>query len=801
MADLDGFDTYADYVLGVRPGRVLLSFGRKPYWTDGGKYKFGEFQDAVSYAWPADRDQLAAEVAQEVATGDPVDVYVCPAVRHAGAKSRRTGDALPPLVCWVDLDGPPTDQILWEKLEPLVVRSGSDGHAHGYIALNQSIDLLRWRRLQEALRDQLGGDHKISDNDVLRLPGTLNWKTTPPTPVLLPTGQQPRVWNPVELEALLGITADLPHTPPPGTGPRVDGEPVDAADVPAWLTRRFADAANPTDRSAAFHGLVGACRDAGLTLGQTTTMMLAWAPGVEKYGAHVPTEVARCWAKVDDKTASGPESAPPDDPHAEHPALVAAAEDRDEGEVAVRKWPKLQPAAYQGVAGEIVRAVDPYTEADPAAILATLLSAFGALAGDACYALAGNDRHPARIWPQVIGKTNSGAKGTSWALVRRILGEAYPEFGEYVVNGLSSGEGLIEHVRDESGSDPDAKDFDEGVQDKRLLVVETEFSAVMARLKRESSTLGPILRQAWDGGTLRTLTRKSSRLRATDPHIVVVAHITPAELLARIDEGDLAGGSYNRYLPILSKRSKLLPDGGNLPNDVLKRCADLISQAKDSIRPRCMERTTAARDLWHERYSSLVADRPAGRLASVTARAAPQVTRLALTFAMLDGKTAIDVDHLKAALAVWDYAIGSAQWVFGTTTDADSVDLLEYIQLAAQAGRSRTNISVEHFQRHRSAAEIDRLLVALIEADRIEQSTEPTAGRPRVVYRWKEAKLRIKSLTSGNAADLNSHAANCELSPAGNVQVRDLVRNLASFAQDDEKPPADSPCDAKAGAA
>jgi hypothetical protein len=43
--------------------------------------------------------------------------------------------------------------------------------------------------------------------------------------------------------------------------------------------------------------------------------------------------------------------------------------------------------------------------------------------------------------------------------------------------------------------------------DKRLSVTEPEFSTVMARAKREGSTLGTMLRQAWDGRTLAVLTR------------------------------------------------------------------------------------------------------------------------------------------------------------------------------------------------------------------------------------------------------------------------------------------------------
>ncbi len=53
------------------------------------------------------------------------------------------------------------------------------------------------------------------------------------------------------------------------------------------------------------------------------------------------------------------------------------------------------------------------------------------------------------------------------------------------VTGLSSGEGLIERIRD-----PQSEEDDGGTMDKRLCVTDTEFSTVMARARREGSTLG-----------------------------------------------------------------------------------------------------------------------------------------------------------------------------------------------------------------------------------------------------------------------------------------------------------------------
>ena len=64
--------------------------------------------------------------------------------------------------------------------------------------------------------------------------------------------------------------------------------------------------------------------------------------------------------------------------------------------------------------------------------------------------------------------------------------------------------------------------------------------------------------------------------------------------------------------------------------------------------------TGAARTFWEPTYDALMTERH-GLLGAVTARGATQVLRVALIYALLDGVEQMDVVHLKAALAVWNY--------------------------------------------------------------------------------------------------------------------------------------------------
>ena len=70
--------------------------------------------------------------------------------------------------------------------------------------------------------------------------------------------------------------------------------------------------------------------------------------------------------------------------------------------------------------------------------------------------------------------------------------------------------------------------IDDGVLDKRLFVIESEFANVLKVMAREGNTLSPVLRRAWDTGDLRTLT-KNSPARATGAHISIIGHITRQE--------------------------------------------------------------------------------------------------------------------------------------------------------------------------------------------------------------------------------------------------------------------------------
>lgn len=417
--------------------------------------------------------------------------------------------------------------------------------------------------------------------------------------------------------------------------------------------------------------------------------------------------------------------------------------------------PRIHPAAWHGPIGEAVCRIAPTTEADPAAVLAQALALFGALAGDGLHVRIGGMRHPARIWPLIVGKTSAGRKGTSWAEARGLA----RQWGDYadrycrhrIISGLSSGEGLLSALGAVQDGGKDDPDHEAVAPDGRLCVAETEFARVLAAMKRDGNTLGTVLRQLWDEGSGGIVTR-ALRLRLDESHLGLVAHITPSELRAKLADADISGGTMNRFLVIASARPHLLPhepphpDLGSLSWDIGKA----VDQARESTGR--VHRDREAEELWPAVYEALSTNEPDGPLGQVLGRGPAYTMRLALTYALADGSHTITKHHLTAALALWQYSAASARMVFvDAQTRGDEHKLAVYLA-AGEAGRTRLEIS-QHMGRNRTAVQLDAALDLLERQGKLTRTMDASAGgRPAQRYWWTgDDRDPISVILDGNA--------------------------------------------------
>jgi len=409
-------------------------------------------------------------------------------------------------------------------------------------------------------------------------------------------------------------------------------------------------------------------------------------------------------------------------------------------------------AMFHGILGDIVEAVKPHTEADPVGIYVSLLAGCGAILGERPHIDIGSTRHPVLIWPLLFGNTGTGRKGEATNTAQLFLNEAFPHFKEQTVTGLSSGEGLIERIRDAEEIDggKGQQPIVLGTEDKRLLCVEPEFSSVLARTKREGSTLAATLRQAWEGRDLSVLNR--TQLRASSSHIAIVAHVTPAEFRGKLAAADMSGGTYNRFLPVYVERAKVLPLPTRLPFGRFGRLSSQLRTSCEAARDRdLIGLDPGAERLWSDViYRDLTGDEDEEEMAwaEFTTRAPAYCLRVAGLLAVLSQdaselnrsdrygftSTHITTSHLTAAYALVRYSIDSAKFVLSTVHRDRSTDRLTRAIAASKDGLTRTEIR-DLFGRHKTGEEVD-VLVARLDLDpAYEVAYEHSGGRPREVVR------------------------------------------------------------------
>ena len=416
--------------------------------------------------------------------------------------------------------------------------------------------------------------------------------------------------------------------------------------------------------------------------------------------------------------------------------IPLAADNSDDGKRGAARAtrapvPACDPAMFRGILGDIASAADPGTEADKVGVYASLLSGASAVVGNGPHVQIGNTRHPLLIWSLLIGRTSVGRKGEATGTGMRVIRDARQEVYGLEEGGLSSGEGLIERIRD-----PEDEEDAGGTPDKRLLVIETEMATVMAACAREGTKLPGILRQAWGGERLSTLNRK--RVAASWSHIAIIGHISPREFRAKLRDSDMAGGTWNRYLPFYVERRKLLPLPRGLDEDTeLPALSKTLGEAIDSAR-RCRSITLdeGAAGLWtgqlYREFTDFDEDTPA---ADFVQRAAPYCRRIAALHAALDGRERASVADLSAAALLVRYSIASARYVLDPAPRDVKLDKLRRaVDEAGMAGMSRAEAR-NVFAGHASKDDMDRLIEQLTADGSYIQEEIRTDGRPRTVLR------------------------------------------------------------------
>ena len=417
---------------------------------------------------------------------------------------------------------------------------------------------------------------------------------------------------------------------------------------------------------------------------------------------------------------------------------------RDEPEIDDPElWPVLdQCAIHPGLIRDFIFAATKHSEADPAAVLGTLITRLSVEVGRSPFMKIGDGQQHVNLLAAIAGPTGAGRKGTSYKPVERLFQLAADDYipARVTPGPLSSGEGLIDAVKDEVLSYVvDKKNgsgqwvvIHPGVEDKRLVIVTEEFSSALQSMAREGNTLSSIIRQVFDSGNLEPLT-KSVKIKSTGAHIGILGHITIMELNGLLQECQIHNGLINRFLWFCARRQKVLPFPKPISdNDMAVFRSEIKDIARFSCKTNEIVLSPDGREVWADFYPEL-SESKGGFMGAVLERAPALVLRLSMLFCLADRQTQIAEEHLKTAIMLWRYCESSAHYIFGDRETKNPL-VKKIMELLSSGSRlSLTEIS-NGLGRHFTSQSIQIAVKILLERSAIGREEIQTTGRKKTVY-------------------------------------------------------------------
>ena len=432
--------------------------------------------------------------------------------------------------------------------------------------------------------------------------------------------------------------------------------------------------------------------------------------------------------------------------------------------------PKLGGAAYHGLIARIARTASWKSEAVESSVMQHVMVRLGTIIGSAVTLRIGDTVRPLVCNALIVGPTSKGRKGTSTHLAAKLfkmaelLQDAYCSFPLQELGALSTGEGLIDKVRDGFTIPATAKTKPvdvPGVVDKRLLCDVSEFGSVLAVCRREGATIGHVIRDAFDCKTLTVPTRNNP-IKATGAHVSIIGSITDKELTTLLTENDKSNGVANRFPMYWSARSKLVPIPTAVPDEACQLLAEQLAKVIGYARlGHVVTFSPAARVMWEHSYRERAREALPPDVAVVLERRDVYILIHASLYALADFSDVIEVVHLEAALAWSVFARDTAMFIFSNGLALAHAErqnnLANHIVAAlAELAPQSTDGEVPHNKlterltnNGKKKGLTAKMIVEAIEAllkdapPRISKRTVQTSGRPLTLYRVLPAQATI----------------------------------------------------------
>ena len=120
--------------------------------------------------------------------------------------------------------------------------------------------------------------------------------------------------------------------------------------------------------------------------------------------------------------------------------------------------------------------------------------------------------------------------------------------------------------------------------------------------------------------------------------------------------------------------------------------------------------------------------------------------KLALIYALLDRASAINAEHLHAALALHHYAVRSAAWALEPQTGDPIAEHLHTALRHAPDGLTRSQL-LDLLHRNVPARRLDKALATLAAAGKADRQRILTGGRPAELFRFRREILAARPVS------------------------------------------------------
>jgi hypothetical protein len=402
--------------------------------------------------------------------------------------------------------------------------------------------------------------------------------------------------------------------------------------------------------------------------------------------------------------------------------------------------PDLNAPAFYGKLGEMIRTIDPLTEADPYGILAATLVMLGNWIGRRYYLRIGADRHYAAQQLIITGQSALSRKGTACNLAKAAMQVFDSDWHrDNIFYSLNSGQGIAQTVaqRNADASQTNANG------DKRALFIAEEFADVLRKSQQRDNTILQVLRLAWDGSILEN-TSITHRIRVHGATVSLIGMITESELRQLLDPAQLATGSYNRMGFLVVNRSKELlghpPEITDENFSAMRQIREKVDAlpGRYQLAPDCVSApiklsapalkiSIEIKKRWETAGVNLVEQ--------ANSRAFMHVLRFALIYAVADGSNIIEPAHLEAAEHLVARMVdGVRRQATAELSDAIAQRILTHMREDPSEMLSRTGITHGVFSRNVPARDVENAIRTLMNLGLLQAQMVTTKGRPATMY-------------------------------------------------------------------